>query len=553
MPDLPQFDATAADRGLQTNNIGEQATAQEGYRVGRFYHDTGQEIGSDVARLGEQYQAHVTFQQQSAGLATAAANHNQFVQAFDQVLKDPSIDKQDPAIMTRTMAAYDAAQQKWLEGFTTDAGKKWAVEHASSERESFQHYAIGALSHATGLAALDNMDAAREQSSAAAYTDPASAIETAKRYESSASGGLAAANMDFDTAAQIQPHIREGAQQIGYSGMLGAIEKSDDPVAAYHTFMNQDGAAELVGSKAAELSDYAVRQKEAIATDQLRQRALAKDQAEDVSTAAAGEWLTKLANVNTNDQNAQERITSQILADPRMLPATRDATVGMLSRLYSEHAETIDRGNPDALHQIITGITAGRTPSDAQILSSVGTPGGLSQSQADFAMRFAHPKTEHNEFETKMLDTDMGVWRAQYPPKNIAGMPDPANEQAYKAATDFYLGAIQSGQQRGVPLGDLLAPPGNDHPNSIYNLRSLDSFGPSPQGHANAAAAAHPGEPQTNLLDMVTGAWRNFVAATSGGAVAETPITGAPVVAPAYNPPPARAGAPSMNDLWSGT
>lgn len=48
--------------GLTPNNIGAEAYAQEGRRVGAFYHSSGQQLGGTVSSLGREYQGYLTQQ-----------------------------------------------------------------------------------------------------------------------------------------------------------------------------------------------------------------------------------------------------------------------------------------------------------------------------------------------------------------------------------------------------------------------------------------------------------------------------------------------------------
>jgi hypothetical protein len=267
MPDLPQFTANRAERGLQTNNVGMEAFAQEGRRVGTFYHQIGEETGQNVKDLGEQWEEHVTFQQQGQGIASGAAIYNQNTQALDQVLKDPGTNPGDPGIITRAMQQYDQDNTKWMEGFTTVAGQRWAAEYAARQRDDFQKYAIGQLSHAAGFAALQDNDRGVEQHSAAAFNDYTSAPNEADKYETFTRALTSGPTMKLDDAKDVEGHVADGVKKIYLSGAAGAIYKTSNSLAALKAYEQQPGVEDHIGSDFPRLEDEAEEQDRRRAAD----------------------------------------------------------------------------------------------------------------------------------------------------------------------------------------------------------------------------------------------------------------------------------------------
>lgn len=226
MPVLPQYESHAADQGLTPNNIGMEARAQEGRRVGAFGQQEKEDInqiGRDAATVANTWEEHQTFQQMSAGMAAAATNYNASLQSLGQTLKDPSVDKGDPTIAKSAVDGFKASLDQQGKSFTTIKGQQWWQVHAAEQVDRFQTTAIGLVSQASGVQAVNNLHQTSEAHAATAAADPTQVPglldDTAHGY----TGMAATATITAETGAKI-PEIQTADQaKIADAGAQGAI------------------------------------------------------------------------------------------------------------------------------------------------------------------------------------------------------------------------------------------------------------------------------------------------------------------------------------------
>lgn len=268
MPDLPQFEANRADRGLQTNNIGMEAFAQEGRRVGAFYHQIGADVGGTVKELGDQWQDHVTFQQISNGMAEDAQNYNQAMQAWGQMLKDPSIDKNDPSLAQKAVEQFKSYQDEMAQHFTTPKAREWYMEHSAQQLDKFQETIIGQQSQFAGLAALQNDDKMVGAYAQAAYTDPTQVSSIFGKVDLAHEALTSSGAVNAETAMRFSEITKEDKVKIADGGARGAIYNSADPVAALNQYMQDPKIQEVVGDKMGEYTRMAEEVQRSRAYDQ---------------------------------------------------------------------------------------------------------------------------------------------------------------------------------------------------------------------------------------------------------------------------------------------
>lgn len=292
MPDLPQFTASPQDSRIEPSNLGVEAETQAGRRIGEYSDQVGHILGQDISQTGQAFQQHVTFQQQSHGLATAAEYDNTAHQSADQIFKDPSVDKNDPTIATKLTQQNSAFWQSWVSSFSTPEGEKWATAYAREKMSTFQNYVIGAQSAAQGQAVVENGERAATANAQQASLHPEGTDALVADASSHITAGLSAGVISEDTALKIQPHVDELGRQIAMSGAQGAIFNSSDPVKALQQFyLDNPNSAKLLGDRQPELEHAAQEQSRSLLHDQTAQTEQQRQQQHDQWQSAAAQLV----------------------------------------------------------------------------------------------------------------------------------------------------------------------------------------------------------------------------------------------------------------------
>jgi hypothetical protein len=567
MPPLPQYDSRAADRGLTPNNVGMEARAQEGSRIGAF----GQQERNDVDQLArtaatvdQTWEEHQTFQQISAGMAADATNYNASLQAYAQTLKDPSVDKGDPTLAKTAVDQFKASQAKIAESFTTQKGKDWYLEHSAQQLDRFQQTVIGQTSQYAGLQALQNNEQATRANAATATQDPTQVSGLLDATERGHRGMAATATIDASTGERISEMTNEDGAKIADAGAQGAIYKVatrlgnqgiTDPEAiktqvqaAFTAYMGSDNRlAGLIGEKQPEYDRLIESASKAAASDGARQLEMAKVQGEVKSQQKANVFLAAFGTTDLSNPDNLKQATTAVLVDHDLLPAAKDSLIAMSERLSKQGADGVNapgKDSPATVNGLIMRINAGdKTVTPAMITDLVGRANGLSIDGAKFLTEQLDPKGSH-ELDGKQLETEMALWKAKLASTGLQpGMKDAAGDERYSDALNYYAPIISNNDKNGISRSDTFGPPDAQHPHSMYAQRPIESFMPA---HV-AAGQPHQTPPGgSNLLDTVNHMWGDVVAATSGGAEVRTPIdrTPAPAIGSPAPGPIAGAGTP---------
>jgi hypothetical protein len=85
MPNITEY--RARTDGLQPQEVGAEAFAQAGRRVGSFYAQMGQDLGRTVSSLGQEYQKHVTFQEMQQNGPVLAQSMVNLTKGWNNALK----------------------------------------------------------------------------------------------------------------------------------------------------------------------------------------------------------------------------------------------------------------------------------------------------------------------------------------------------------------------------------------------------------------------------------------------------------------------------------
>ncbi len=243
MPNITQYDSTAT--GLQPTEIGVEAAAQAGNRIGRFYNQwgealqhfgdrTGQEIGSSIRDAGNVAVDYLDHKQISAGAAHGTQMLANLTDQWNKTVSDPNIDPNDPAIAEKFRTEQlEPTLEKFKEGFWTEKSQAWA-EHFTDQLRSHMFEKTSAdMSTLAGVALHQNARQLANTSSNTAMSDP-SAVPFLLDSASHSITGMAASSPTLKgvEAAKAGMELTEKTKEmIVKSGAIGAIQKSSDPEA----------------------------------------------------------------------------------------------------------------------------------------------------------------------------------------------------------------------------------------------------------------------------------------------------------------------------------
>jgi len=387
VPNIQEYNANAQ---LRPDNMGAEAYAMEGRRVGAFFHQEGADIANGVDQLAKVAGQHQEFQEISRGTAAGATLMNGLSQGLNDTLKNA--DPNDPTVVQKWKdETMEPALAEFQKNFTTPQGKMWAMEHAAQLRQHFTEIGTADMSTMAGNAAVLNLETTKNQAGAMTYQDPTSADLSRGMYQNSVEALIKASpNMTADTASSLRLHAQQGLAEITVAQYRGMIDK------------NPQAGLDAVNKGGGPLDQY---------LDQAQREALQRYgessirlQTESAKAAAAaakaeGEAQGKSAVADLRSRmvgpNGELLVTPQIVAEYKQLATGKYAQYipGELSGLGSVISEA-SRAKLDNTYQTtnprVYSVLAGGIGHPA------GTPGALTADMVDTA--YAHHQLSDHDY-----------------------------------------------------------------------------------------------------------------------------------------------------------
>jgi hypothetical protein len=521
---------TSQQDTLRPQEGGAQAFEMEGRRVGAFYHQIASDVGGGLKQVGNAIEGHQTFQEISQLGATGAQLHNALDTKMQALFTDPASANNPAAAQHFISEVVEPALQQYQDAAQTKGGKMFAMEHANQLRSYFGEKAMATQANVEGADFVSNLQVARNNSAFAAFSDPTSADLVRGTYRATVEAAIAAhPGMTADQIAAARTHVNEAMAQITISQGQGMAQAN--PEQAKAAFKAGGPFANYLDDQQREALDkFADQVTNAKERDQIRQMEASQLAAKLKSEQKAGAYMTAFGTQDVSDPNFTSKANQAILTDPDLLPPTREALTGLAERLFKQKTENPNaagKDDPATLHSFLGRIGTAQAPTDAEILGKVGVANGLSMEGSRFLLEQLHPKNPESQLDTKLLDAEVDFWRTSTasPSAKMTGMPDAKGKEAFSDAFNYYAPLIRANDAAGISRADTLGPPDQQHPNSIYFHRKIESFNPdNAPGSQHAPPLQKPQGAGGSLLDAVTAAWDNVRAATSGGAEVRTKI-----------------------------
>ena len=180
MANIKEYNAGAL--GLQIPETGIEATAQAARRAGAFYNqageaisNVGQRLGSSIKDLGDAAASYITHNQKSAGAATFSLGLDGKDKEWNDILKDPKTDANDPSVANNFRSnSLEPFFQDWKKGFSTQEGQDWAEARIEAAREHFFKKTASDQGRLSGAEAINNLTSVAYRGANAAFEDSSS-------------------------------------------------------------------------------------------------------------------------------------------------------------------------------------------------------------------------------------------------------------------------------------------------------------------------------------------------------------------------------------------
>jgi hypothetical protein len=337
MPNIREQSAPE-NLGINPTEMGVDARAAVARRGGAFYNQaaeaitsTGQRIASTVRDVGQVADDYVTHRDISKGSAEGTAIVANANTQWNQKLKDPNFDPNDPStgqkFMTETL---EPALDKFKEGFTTERSQQWAEQFTSQYRKHMFEKTSSDMATMAGIAVQQNVHKTVNQLSSAAASDPSSLDFALKTIDHSIGGMVSSSpNLDASTSAQVNAQLTQQAKEAvvkaAVSGMITKNPNIDLDVIQkkYGEFIKGDEMKMFQKAAQAQAKVDALQQKQAeVFTRQTNEKAAEK---------RSNDIVTK--NVSIDPQTSRPIIKPEFFSDALDVAKMPDAPQGLARTL----------------------------------------------------------------------------------------------------------------------------------------------------------------------------------------------------------------------------
>lgn len=303
----------AARRIGQLGTEGAQAKKEVGAAIGRAIGGVGQTAGEVLNTIDK----HDAQQEISRGGADIVNLHDQINKEWSDTAKGS--DPNDPNVAGKFREGLEDRYQKFVDGFRTDAGRKWAIGEVNSLRQHVFEKTAADQATMAGDALVTNIAAIKNRSSSVVRDDPTS-LDAALGVVDRATDAMIANSPTLtpDQAAKVHQEVATHVKSdIVHSAIVGMAEKSPDLArkmvdsGKYRDYI--DGAE---AHKVIDTIDRAKREDQRWAEYQQKQKIA------DASQGATNEYLDAMTTPDGKVQ-VPPGMASKVLSDTRLLPQAR--------------------------------------------------------------------------------------------------------------------------------------------------------------------------------------------------------------------------------------
>lgn len=458
MPNIREF--TDPIRGLQPDDKGSQAAVMAARHVEGLYAQAGNAIAGGIEALGDQYVKQKSFQDISHGLATSPEMQTGLGQQWNQIAKtsDPNDHSVAEKFINETV---NPALDKWQEGFTTEQGRSWAMEHAAAIRQHFTEKTVADQSSLAGTAAVDNHERFVRGMASMVQNDPTSLNHALGTVDTELAALLNAnPNVTPEVAGRMQAELRsQDRKAIFMAAGYGMVQQN--PAAAKLQFQDPKWGAEDIDPAERE---HLTATADAIgrAHDEDGRRAALdaktaeKTAAQTAMTQLYAEGIGKGENGTwAPPPNYNQRLTALILQHPAGIDLSEAHAAQQMVATYTEDQASgrLVTSNPATFHDMLgrTTLAPGQPGAltRAEIFQSAASR-ALSKEDAtmlyDALDKNNDPSIKHMN---ESLKTFIESKKASIMGAGL-GMPDPAAADRFYAFEHAMQNSVAVAQSRGM-------------------------------------------------------------------------------------------------------
>ena len=234
MPNIREYNSPVD--GLQPSNLGAEAFAQAGRRIGAFFNQeaglqeqAGAKVGSAIASAGEvgvKYAEHAEISHGAVGAVGLLAG---FTDKWNETAKGAN-DPNDPTVAAKFREEQlEPELAKFRDAFTTEGGQRWAEGQIDSIRKHFYEKTTADMSSLAGDAAVTNTTKSINTLANMLRSDPTAFPMAQKMLTDAVDGITSSTNLLPSEAARVKGQLMQhGNEQLSRAAIQSAIERNPD-------------------------------------------------------------------------------------------------------------------------------------------------------------------------------------------------------------------------------------------------------------------------------------------------------------------------------------
>lgn len=328
MPNVPEYEARAADQGLHPDEGGAAGFANEGRHIESTFARMGNDIGGGIAALGTEWERHTTVQANLTTMKLQTAKLVQRQQEWAQaVAEDAAAPQHNANLLADHMTKWQQEDDEFASTMPTQEARDFASEAAIRQHQHFAETGMADMGTLAGHQAVLDYHQHGVFAQSGAYNDPTAANHLRGETDTNLQTAIAALGPNA-TAQAINTLRTENEQQkvaITLAQARGTVDHAVDPIGgapgagvqpAIKAFLESPEAKlyldEAQASQVRGYADAEVRQRDAQAkaADVTQRR-----QAEDEGHAAYSQLLLAMRDPKTG---------APIPPSPEMMAAIND-------------------------------------------------------------------------------------------------------------------------------------------------------------------------------------------------------------------------------------
>lgn len=344
--------------GLEVSGAGARATALGGEYAGRTL--ASERIQPAVSRLGDaaadRYEQFIVAPELSKGAALFAQYQNELTQKWNKQAKET--DPNDATLGQRFREwDIEPTYEKFISGFSTGEGKKWAEAQVANSRNHFNQKITADMSTRAGQAVLQNHDTMKNALSTMVMNDP-STFNQAIKSSDDALQALIKNNpmLDATTAGAITTKAqRDLKTELAKAWIIGTARVNPD---AAEKAINEGKFKDyLTATEAKSALAFAETQRRLVRQDQELARRNEEREKQKISDTKESEYYKQvyredgtigvttqqIAADDTLEMNAKRRLIASVNAEvnkPEVNSATSQYnSADLFRRMYSPNSE----------------------------------------------------------------------------------------------------------------------------------------------------------------------------------------------------------------------